>query len=198
VTKSISIKPSSMWVPACQIAIGTTGMLWLYEGDALRFSVAFGALVLTICPRFVIRDLVIRDAASVITAVLLAAHVVFGMHGELYETSMFYDKAMHVLGSGAVAALLLLAVRRYCHRHLIDVPLVVIAVVVLGGTLSAGTLWELFEFAMDSTGLFHAQRGLHDTMLDLLADAGGGLILVAIVLSVNIHEIKDMSRTRQH
>jgi len=185
-----------MMVYACRVAIFMTGLLWLYEGESLKLGVAIGAFALTVFPRLLIRDAVVRDAASAVTAALLAAHVVFGMLGALYETSTLYDKAMHVLGSGAIAGLLMLAVHRYCHRHLIEIPLVLIVAIVLGGTLSAGSLWELFEFAMDSTGLFHAQRGLDDTMLDLLADAGGGMLLVAMQITANFLKTKYVSLTR--
>lgn len=51
-------------------------------------------------------------------------------------------------------------------------PLSLFLLLVLGGTLSAGTLWEFFEFAIDRTGLFNAQRGLHDR----LADATGAVL----------------------
>ena len=43
------------------------------------------------------------------------------------------------------------------------------------------TVWELFEFTIDRTGLFYAQRGLIDTMLDLLADAGGAVMTVLLL-----------------
>ena len=166
-------------VLACRLAIATTGLHWLYQGYALQLGVALAALALTILPGLIVRDKPLRDAVSWVTAVLLAAHVVFGMQAELYETSALYDKAMHVLGSAAVAGLLLFAVYRYCSHHLIELPLAFTVTIVLAGTLSAGTLWELFEFAVDRTGLFYAQRGLFDTMIDLLADAIGAILMVA-------------------
>ena len=55
--------------------------------------------------------------------------------------------------------------------------------------MTAGTAWELFEFWVDLTGVFIAQRGLHDTMLDLAADtAGAVLVVVGFVASRGMDE----------
>ncbi len=187
----ISYDTSQKLVFVCRVAIALTGLLWLYQGFGLELGVAIGSLVLTFVPGLLFRDPPLRDATSAVTALLVAAHIVFGMLGALYETSLLYDKAMHLLGSGAIAALLLLAAQRYCHRHRITVPLTLLAAIVIGGTLSAGTLWELFEFAIDQTGLFQAQRGLHDTMFDLLADAGGGVLLFMLLLNTDAFDIRN-------
>jgi hypothetical protein len=94
----------------------------------------------------------------------LAAHVVLGMAGGLYERSAVYDKVAHA----AVCFGLVRVLPRAGPRWL--APL---------AALGLGALWELFEFAADATGLVVAQRGLVDTMLDLAADAAGALAAVA-------------------
>ncbi len=170
----------------CRIALCMCALHWWIERDVLQLSVAIGSLAITLLPRVLIRDQLLGDMSALLTALLLGAHVVFGMFGALYETSSVYDKFMHALGSWAIAGLLMLAVHRYCVKHRINLPVLLTATIVLGGTLSAGTLWEIFEFAIDQTGLFYAQRGLEDTMLDLLADAVGGFILIAFSLTTNV------------
>lgn len=164
----------------CQVAIGMTSLLWLHQTANLQFTIAVVALALTFLPGRTIREPLLRCAVSCVTAVLLAAHIVFGMQMALYETSLLYDKVMHLIGSGAIAGLLLLAIHGYCSRNHIKLPSWLFAALVFCGTLTAGTLWEIFEFAMDQTGMFYAQRGLQDTMIDLLADAGGAILLVAL------------------
>ena len=42
--------------------------------------------------------------------------------------------------------------------------------------LGLGAAWEIFEFAADQGEWFVAQKGLHDTMTDLLCDAVGAAI----------------------
>ena len=170
---------STSLVFACRVAISLAGLYWFMKSDQIQLGIAIVALTLTALPGRFIRDRPLRSVTTAVVAVLLAAHIVLGMLGALYETSILYDKIMHALGSGAVTGLLMMAVHRYCDRHLIELPLVLFVALVLGGTLSAGTLWELFEFAIDRTGMFNAQRGLNDTMLDLLANASGIFMMLA-------------------
>jgi hypothetical protein len=96
----------------------------------------------------------------------LAAHVVLGMAGGLYERSAIYDKVVHAAVSFGLVRILLPALPspRW------GAPL---------AALGLGALWELFEFAADATGLVAAQRGLEDTMLDLAADGAGALAAAA-------------------
>lgn len=163
----------------CRLAIALTGFHWLSARQGLWFGVAFVSLLLTFLPARLIRDALLAEATAVVVAVLLAAHVVFGMQGGLYETSSVYDKLVHAIGTGAVTVVLIVATQRYDQRRGIELPLVLSLMLVLGGAVTAGTFWELFEFAVDRTGLFAAQRGLHDTMLDLLADTLGALLVVS-------------------
>lgn len=103
-----------------------------------------------------------RQAVAQGWALLVAAHVLLGMGLDLYESSMFYDKLVHVGAFAWVAATVL-------PRG----PSVVVTALAATG-LGAG--WELFEFLTDQGGWFVAQRGLDDTMLDLLCDALGATI----------------------
>jgi hypothetical protein len=99
----------------------------------------------------------------------LAAHVVLGMAGGLYERSALYDKLVHCAVSFGLARLVAAA----------PAPRWLAALAALG----LGALWELFEFTADATGLVTAQRGLADTMGDLAADAAGALAGAALALS---------------
>jgi hypothetical protein len=95
----------------------------------------------------------------------LAAHVVLGMAGGLYERSVLYDKVVHLAASFGLA--------RWIAAHFAErVPRSLVMLAALG----LGALFELFEFAADTTGLVVAQRGLADTMLDLAADAAGAAL----------------------
>lgn len=163
----------------CGLTILITGLNWLASGDKLRFAIAFVALLLTALSMGFIRESHFHKAGAVVISLLLAAHIVLGMQYELYETSMVYDKAMHVVGLGAIAGIMIGAIHSYCDRCKIQLPPALLGILVFGGALSIGTLWEFFEFGIDSTGLFNAQRGLQDTMLDLMADAIGALLAIA-------------------
>jgi len=169
---------ASALVLSCRLAIATTGAVWLLQANNPGFYVAAVSLLLTFVPSCFVRDVGLRNIAGPLIALLLAAHIVLGMYMGLYETSRFYDKMMHIIGSGAIAVILMGAIRFYCGKAHVKLPDVLLLLLVFSGTLTAGTLWEIFEFAVDRTGWFVAQRGLQDTMLDLLADTlGAGLAL---------------------
>lgn len=179
---AINTRRSSMIVVAgCRLAIAVPAVMWLGANDRLSFTVALIALFLTEAPMRLLRDPPLRDVTAAVTALLLAAHIVLGMYLALYELSVLYDKVMHVVGSGAVATILTLGAKSCCRQHRLEVPGPLIVLTVFAGTLSVGTLWEIFEFAIDRTGLFVAQRGLRDTMFDLVADALGATFALAII-----------------
>ena len=156
---------------ACQAAMAVTGLAWVVHGQFAFAAVATVALVLSLIPSRCIAQPELRDAVRGVSAILLAAHIVLGMGFALYETSNVYDKVMHLIGFGAITVLLLLAADLYDRQRAQALPTGLIAYLALGGAISAGTAWELFEFSVDLTGWFIAQRGLEDTMLDLAADA---------------------------
>ena len=178
-------------VNVCRLIIAVVGLKWLAEDNGLWSIIAAAAFTLTLLPGWLLRSLLLRDATNIVVAILLAAHIMLGMHCALYETSVFYDTWMHALGSGAITVLLIIAALGYCGRHRVELPLMLFTALTVGGTVSAGTLWELFEFAVDLTGLVAAQRGLHDTMLDLLADTAGAVtVAAAFAASVSLRQAR--------
>ncbi len=159
----------------CRTAIAIPGAHWALTGQWLFAGVAVVCLSLTFLLPRLIRDPALRDTARVLSALLIAAHVALGMSLELYERSRYYDKIAHFLGMGAIAVYLRTAVQRHCHKAGLRLPSRTLALIAVSGTISIGALWELFEFALDQIGLFVTQRGLRDTMLDLLANTLGAL-----------------------
>lgn len=170
-------------VVGCQAAVGITAVLWLLKGAALNFTVACIALLLTVVPGRCIADRELRQFAALVVALLVAAHIGLGMYLQFYETSAVYDKLMHAIGSAGIAAVFFGATRSFCHRRHIALPVVLLASLVFAGTVSAGTLWEIFEFGVDRTGLFVAQRSLQDTMIDLIADVLGAVIVLLLLVT---------------
>ncbi len=165
----------------CRVSIAIVAMAWFVSSEMLKFGVALTSFALTFLPSQVIARPIIAQAALLVTGTLLAAHIVFGMYFELYEASVWYDKIMHVIGSSAVAYVLFVTVDVYSRQWQLAMPPIVAPMLVVLGTLSAGTFWEFFEYGIDTTGLFQAQRGLDDTMQDLLADAIGAVIAATLL-----------------
>ena len=167
---------SALAVPAMQLVIVATSAVWLASGNLLWFMVGAVCAGLTVLPQLCISDPLLRGATSLCVTALIFAHVFFGMHSGFYESSLIYDKLMHVLGSAAIAVVVMAYLARYGRDRRIVLARPVLGLMTAALVISLGTLWEIFEFSVDSTGLFQSQRGLTDTMLDLIADvAGAGL-----------------------
>ena len=111
------------------------------------------------------------------------------MQAGLYEISSVYDKLVHVLGSSAITGLLILVVLQYANHQQFRLPLPLLLVSILGFVVSLGTLWEVFEFTIDSTGLFRSQRGLEDTMFDLIVDAIGALAALSVFIGLDRRKV---------
>ena len=171
-------------VMVMRLVIIFTALFWLIQGWSLWFAVGATSASLTFLPSVLVHDRTLRIAAELCMTILLLAHVVLGMQIGLYETSTVYDKLIHVLGSSAIAGLSIVAILQYSDRRQLRLPLPLLLVSVLGIVVGLGTLWELFEFAIDRTGLFRSQRGLDDTMLDLVADAIGALAALGVFIGL--------------
>ncbi len=169
-------------VACCQATIAAVTAAWAYGGEGLHVAVGATALFLSELPQWSIRHRELRNVSACVVASLLGAHVLFGMFLGLYDSSHGYDKFMHVIGSSAVALVAATALRAHVEERSVYLSRPLIAIGIFAVTLSAGALWEIFEFAVDLTGLFFAQRGLRDTMIDLIADGLGALIALIILL----------------
>lgn len=158
-----------------RLGIIVVTLTWLLSGKPLWFVVGAVSAIFSLLLPTLIPDPVLRAAISLCATALLFAHIVFGMQAGLYETSTIYDKMMHAFGCSAIAGVVIAAVSKYCARRRIQLPAPLVWILAVGIVVTLGTLWEVFEFAIDRTGLFQAQRGLTDTMFDLIADTAGAL-----------------------
>ena len=179
-------------VAAMRLVIVATTLYWLVSGQPLWVFVGAVSAALTFLPAACVKDPPLRTACSLCVSALLFAHIVLGMQAGLYETSAVYDKLMHMLGCGAIAGIVITAASQYCKRNRIQLPGPLLWVLAIGIVVSLGTFWEIFEFAIDRTGLFQAQRGLTDTMLDLIADLLGALVTATAVVG---HSRRSMGMT---
>jgi len=142
------------------------------------------ALIGTVLPAILARDARVHLGAGVTT--MIAAALFFhtlGMVG-VYEHIAWWDHLTHVF-SAALVASLGYALTRAVDRHLEALylpPRFTVAFVVLA-TLAVGVLWEVLEFlgravtvALGTEPLL-VQYGLEDTMLDLVFDVVGAVLI---------------------
>jgi len=149
-----------------------------------EYSQVFGgvlALGLTLVPALVTRrgNITLPWEINLLVAVSLYIHVM-GHVAEYYVTfAPYYDKLAHLVASvtvGLIALFLALLAERRGEVRLTG-PAVILFI--LMSTLAAGTVWEIYEFAVDQVFGTSLQFGNTDTMWDLVVDLVGGAIVAA-------------------
>lgn len=104
----------------------------------------------------------------------LYLHIVLGEWAHFYHTIKGYDLIVHYVGTAVVAilAFLLTYTLHYTGKLRLTLPFIGFFTVVFA--LAMGTIWEIAEFIVDKFG-YDAQKGLKNTMWDLIFDLIGGM-----------------------
>jgi len=168
---------------AVGVAEGNTGVI-------VNTAVAFGVSLL---PAYLERDYDFPLNAGltlwITTAVFLHALGTVGIPftpGNFYQNLPWWDKVTHTLSSSIVAAAGYITARAFDeHSEAVRLTPRFMFAFILIVTLAFGVFWEVIEFVIGEasarfgTGTVLTQYGLGDTMLDLVFDTVGA-ILVAV------------------
>jgi len=152
---------------------------WLCHGQFTQGAVGLVCTVLLgLCFR---RFGATHPQLSLWLAVWFTCHLL-GMSFDLYETSTSFDKAMHAFITSGFVMMWIDWIQPALARSQSDPFRRICSAVLLAltFTLASAALWEIFEFTIDQTGLFVAQRSLEDTMLDMIAALVGGTLALAM------------------
>lgn len=134
-------------------------------------------------------------------AVFLHAVGTVGIPGlseqSFYKSIGWWDHLTHMLSSSVVAAAGYATVRAIdLHTEEVHLPPKFIFVFILMFVLAFGVVWEVLEFALSEfssmvgSGAILTQYGLSDTMLDLVFDIFGGIV-VAIWGTAYLTDVSD-------
>ncbi len=111
------------------------------------------------------------------TVMFLFATLFLGEAADFYERYWWWDVALHASSAmgfgliGFVFVLFLFEGDRFA------APAMALALIAWTFAIAIGTIWEIFEFAMDQIfGLNMQKSGLLDTMWDLIVDVAGGFV----------------------
>jgi hypothetical protein len=151
--------------------------------DGIFTLIAACSFGLSLVPKLLERRIWLPPGCDLCFTAILSAHVSLGMTLELYETSALYDKVSHYAGTALLTGLALKVLDRHCCLKAIHLSASILTGLILMFALALGAVWEIFEFWIDQTDLVMAQRGLADTMYDLMADLLAGMT-VALLRSV--------------
>jgi hypothetical protein len=168
------------------IAIGI--LLELYEALWMNAVLATGILLLTFLPTiFASRvQVVIPPEFEVLTVAFIFASLFLGNSHDYYNRFWWWDIALHTTSGVLLGILGLLLVYVLNETPRVDLHMRpgFIAFFAFCFALSIGTVWEIFEFAMDQffgmnmqTPMLGDPSGLTDTMIDLIVDAVGAMVV---------------------
>jgi hypothetical protein len=173
-----------IWV--MRLSLIAASLYGLWRGNWELGFMSLLALVLTGLPLFVERRWQLRLPVEyeLIVIGFIYAGIFLGEIGNAYERFWWWDMVLHV-SSGVVLAFVgfLILSNLYYRRKLAASPFVLSCFTFSFG-LAAGALWEIFEFAMDSSFDLNMQKnGLRDTMYDLIVDGAGALLVARLAYS---------------
>jgi len=160
------------------------------------------ALGVTYLPALLRRDWGLRLSPGLTFVVTLAVLLhALGMVG-LYEEVWWYDHLTHTLSAMLVAAVGYATTRAIdLHTDAVSFPPRFLSLFLLLFTLALGVLWEVLEFlarlgaaAIDVEAVL-IQYGLEDTILDLVFDTVGA-VLVALFGTPRLAELTESIRER--
>ena len=159
-----------------RLALLVVGLAAVFTG---RWSVVFaaaGALTLSYLPQFLASQIKVKLPLQFqfIITLFLYASIFLGEIGDYYERFWWWDVVLHAGSAFAFGFVGFLALFLLYSRHKLAASPFLVSVFAFSFGLAIGTLWEVFEFAMDQIfGMQMQKSGLRDTMWDLIIDAIG-------------------------
>jgi uncharacterized membrane protein YjdF len=152
------------------------------KGDYFLGLVGSFAFFLTTVPYLVRRrfDISLPWEVNLLIALSLFLHVAGHVSDYYILFSPYYDKIAHFVSSITISVLgfvLVLLVDRYSSLQLTR-PMIIFFIVIF--TMALGAFWEIYEYLFDTFLGTVLQHGLDDTMIDLIFDLFGAIIIAAV------------------
>jgi hypothetical protein len=166
-----------------RLALFSASTVWAWGGELPTAVVSAASAALTYVPHLLDLSDSVRQKTALGVTCYVSLHTFLGIGVGLYEFDVGFDKALHVIGFGAFTAFLLRRLSRFAAANGFTVSPWLAITAAFAVSLGGGAAWEIFEYAIDRSSWFTSQRGLHDTMLDLIANALGALVVVVVFMA---------------
>jgi hypothetical protein len=164
------------------IAAGTVALFdknWTYLGIAV-LSLLVMFLPAIIEKRFHVD---IPDELEIVLILFMYASIFLGEAHRFYDKFWWWDKMLHSLSGlilGNIGVLIVTYLNR-SSRVKMSLSPVFVALFSFFFAVAMGTVWEIYEFAVDkATGSFMQRGSLDDTMIDLILDTIGASIFAIL------------------
>lgn len=181
----LSHRRTSLFLKAI-LLVGVVGALW--EQQWLTAVVTIGILLVTFLPLLLARRfrVVIPAVFELLAIAFVFASLFLGEVRGFYTRFWWWDIVLHTASGFLLGIIGFLLVHVLNEIKEVDLHLKpgFVALFAFLFALGMGTLWEVFEFSMDSLFGMNMQKamsgdasGLTDTMWDLIVDAVGALVV---------------------
>ena len=160
-------------------AAGTAAL----EAQWMILFVSALAFAVTFLPAILARnlDLHLPMEFELFLTVFIYAAIFLGEIKSFYAKFWWWDLGLHALSGIALGFTGFVILYTLYQRSRISATAFSIALFSFSFGLALGTVWEIFEFAMDSLfGLNMQKTGLRDTMWDLIVDGLGSFLTASI------------------
>lgn len=171
--------PAALLLAAIRLLLGAEAVIGAVSGHAMAIFVSSFALVLTFAPGHLANRVQLSLPPSFLAGIALfvMASLYLGELHSFYDRLWWWDLVLHfcsAMGFGFLGFLLVLMMfegDRYAAPHW------ALGALSFCLAITVGTLWEVFEYAMDSLFGYNMQKsGLDDTMGDLIVNAFGAAL----------------------
>jgi len=168
-----------------KLAIATGALLLILEGSYQAGVETLAILVITFLPVLMRSYFHVRIPAEfeTLTILFICLSLFLGEVQEFYVRFWWWDLVLHG-GAGLLAAMtgfLLVYMLNENGRIGLQMSPQFIAIFAFMFAMGIGSIWEIFEFAMDSFfGLDMQKSGLVDTMGDIIVNCIGALIISTV------------------
>ena len=165
------------------VAIGA--VLSLIDSDWEKFALSLLVLFTLFLPSIIEKKFCVEypNFFEVIIVAFLFCSIYLGSINSFYDMIWWWDLVLHALSGIIIAAIgfSLVDILNSNERLALKLSPIFVALFSFSFALALGTIWEIFEFAMDSIfGMNMQKSGLVDTMWDLIVDAVGALIFSVV------------------
>jgi hypothetical protein len=165
-----------------QLVMAVELVLLVIDLQWLNALLVAGIMILILAPAILAPRLHVRIPAEfqLLTVIFVFATLFLGEMLRYYDRYEWWDKALHG-GSGLLLGIfgfLLVYVMNESRSVAVQLRPGFVAFFAFLFAVSVGTLWEVFEFAVDELfGQMMQTGGLGDTMWDLIFDTGGAALI---------------------
>ena len=162
-----------------KISLGAAIISSVITASWMNFFLSILAFILSIIPEFIEKkkQIDMPDIFEIIFLVFIYSSIFLGEVQQFYSIFWWWDLFLHTLSGFTLGIIGFLILYMLYQDKKFKASPILIVIFGFSFAVAIGSIWEIFEFTMDSILGFNMQKsGLIDTMSDLIVDAIGAAV----------------------